>query len=72
MIVAAHHCTQAVLFAKEVIPYLTGRVLVQTSPSAAYDTDKTVAHAERFVQLFEAEGIPRCVRQPLRRSTGMD
>lgn len=47
------------LLAKRVTPYLTGRVLVQTSPSTAYDVEKTVAQAERYVALFEAEGIPR-------------
>ena len=47
------------LLAKRVAPYLTGRVLVQTSPSAAYDVDKTIAQAKRYIALFEAEGIPR-------------
>jgi transaldolase len=52
---------QTVLLAKEVIPYITGRVHAQTSPKYAYDTAKTVEHAERLVATFEAHGISRCV-----------
>ncbi|CCM07099.1 uncharacterized protein FIBRA_09426 [Fibroporia radiculosa] len=48
-----------VLLAKEVYPYLTGRVHAQTSPPTAYDTEKTIAHARKLVELFEANGIPR-------------
>lgn len=53
--------SQNVLLAKDVYPQLTGNVLVQTSPSAAYDTQKTIKHAQKLVALFEANGIPRCV-----------
>ncbi|KAI0961558.1 hypothetical protein AcV7_000630 [Taiwanofungus camphoratus] len=56
-----------VLFAKEVYPHLTGRVHAQTSPSTAYDTERTVAHAKKLVALFEENGIPKsrvCVKIP--------
>lgn len=51
--------SQTVLLAKEVFPYLTGRVHAQTSPRLAYDTEGTVTHAQKLVSLFEANGIPK-------------
>ncbi|KDQ60312.1 hypothetical protein JAAARDRAFT_174366 [Jaapia argillacea MUCL 33604] len=56
-----------VLLAKEVFPYLKGRVHAQTSPSAAYDTEATVQHAKELVSVFEQNGIPRsrvCIKIP--------
>ncbi|KAA1476575.1 aldolase [Dentipellis sp. KUC8613] len=56
-----------VQLAKTVYPYLTGRVHAQTSPSAAFDTEKTIAHAKRLVSVFEANGIPKsrvCIKIP--------
>ncbi|KAI0756986.1 hypothetical protein C8Q80DRAFT_70088 [Daedaleopsis nitida] len=56
-----------VFLAKSVYPYLTGRVHAQTSPSAAYDTEATIAHAKKLVSLFEANGIPKfrvCIKIP--------
>ncbi|KAF7791855.1 hypothetical protein EIP86_002879 [Pleurotus ostreatoroseus] len=53
---------QNVLLALEVYPYITGRLLVQTSPSKAYDTEGTIAHAKRLVALFESKGVPKFVR----------
>ncbi|OCH96163.1 aldolase [Obba rivulosa] len=56
-----------VLLAKEVFPFLTGRVHAQTSPSHAYDTEATIGHAKRLVALFEAHGIPKsnvCIKIP--------
>ncbi|KAJ7582696.1 aldolase [Mycena floridula] len=56
-----------VLLAKAVYPSLKGNVHVQTSPSTAYDTDKTISHAQALINLFEANGIPRnrvCVKIP--------
>ncbi|RPD82548.1 aldolase [Lentinus tigrinus ALCF2SS1-7] len=56
-----------VLLAKEVYPYLTGRVHAQTSPAAAYDTEATIHHAKKLVSLFEANGIPKsrvCIKIP--------
>ncbi|KAI0793499.1 aldolase [Abortiporus biennis] len=53
--------------AKEVYPFITGRVLVQTAPSVAYNTSKTVDHAKKLVSLFEANGIPKsrvCIKIP--------
>ncbi|KAH8102663.1 aldolase [Cristinia sonorae] len=54
--------------AKDVIPYLEKRVHAQTSPSVAHNTEKTIAHATRLVEQFEAVGIPRsrvCIKIPL-------
>ncbi|TFY60376.1 hypothetical protein EVG20_g7439 [Dentipellis fragilis] len=56
-----------VQLAKTVYPYLTGRVHAQTSPSTAFDTEKTIAHAKRLVSVFEANGIPKsrvCIKIP--------
>ncbi|KAJ7765938.1 aldolase [Mycena maculata] len=56
-----------VLLAKEVYPNLTGNVHAQTSPSAAYDTQKTIDHARKLVTLFGKHGIPQnrvCIKIP--------
>ncbi|KAJ4472087.1 hypothetical protein J3R30DRAFT_3660003 [Lentinula aciculospora] len=56
-----------VLLAKQVYPYLGGNVHAQTSPPAAFDVQKTVVHAQKLVELFEAKGIPRsrvCIKIP--------
>ncbi|KAJ6468667.1 hypothetical protein C8R47DRAFT_1151287 [Mycena vitilis] len=56
-----------VLLAKEVYPHLTGNVHAQTSPSAAYDTQKTIKHARKLVGLFADHGIPQnrvCIKIP--------
>lgn len=56
-----------ILLAKIVAPHLSGKVLVQTSPTAAYDSDKTIAHAKKLVSIFEAHGIPKsrvCIKIP--------
>ncbi|KAJ7816534.1 hypothetical protein B0H14DRAFT_2844698 [Mycena olivaceomarginata] len=57
----------AVLLAKAVYPHLTGNVHAQTSPSAAYDTKKTVEHARKLIALFAEHGIPAtrvCIKIP--------
>ncbi|KAH9937687.1 aldolase [Fomitopsis serialis] len=48
-----------VLLAKQVFPYLTGRVHAQTAPAVAYDAEGTVAHAKKLLALFEAHGIDK-------------
>ncbi|KAK7055956.1 aldolase [Favolaschia claudopus] len=56
-----------VLLAKQIYPYLTGNVHAQTSPSAAYDTEKTIQHAKKLVSLFAENGIPSnrvCIKIP--------
>ncbi|KAF7335405.1 Aldolase [Mycena venus] len=56
-----------VLLAKEVYPHLTGNVHAQTSPSAAYDTEKTIKHASKLVALFADHGISQdrvCIKIP--------
>ncbi|KAF8067588.1 hypothetical protein FPV67DRAFT_1415940 [Lyophyllum atratum] len=57
-----------VRLAKLVYPHLKGKVLAQTSPAFAYDTEQTIAHARRLVALFEEHGIPRsrvCIKIPV-------
>ncbi|KAI4525044.1 aldolase [Schizophyllum commune Loenen D] len=58
-----------VLLAKAVYPYLTGNVHAQTSPSTAYSTPATVAHAKKLVSLFnDVAGIPKeraCIKIPV-------
>ncbi|KAI0264613.1 hypothetical protein BC834DRAFT_881702 [Gloeopeniophorella convolvens] len=64
-VLALDHFT--VLLAKSVFPYVTGRVHAQTSPSAAYNTEKTIAHAKRLVAIFEKNGIAKdrvCIKIP--------
>ncbi|KAG7092083.1 hypothetical protein E1B28_008461 [Marasmius oreades] len=56
-----------VLLGKKVYPHLTGNVHAQTSPSTAYDTEKTVQHARKLVSIFEANKIPKervCIKIP--------
>ncbi|THU97473.1 aldolase [Dendrothele bispora CBS 962.96] len=56
-----------VLVAKRVYPYLSGNVHAQTSPCAAYDIERTVAHATKLVKLFEKHGISKsrvCIKIP--------
>ncbi|KAH9835558.1 aldolase [Rhodofomes roseus] len=48
-----------VLLAKQVFPYLTGRVHAQTAPAVAYDAEGTVAHAKRLLAIFEAHGMDK-------------
>ncbi|KAF8886564.1 aldolase [Infundibulicybe gibba] len=62
---AVDHLT--VLLAKEIYPHIKGNVLVQTSPSVAGDTEKTITHAKRLVSIFETNGIPKnrvCIKIP--------
>ncbi|KZP13424.1 aldolase [Athelia psychrophila] len=51
--------TLTVVLAKQVYPYLTGRVHAQAAPSTAYDTEGTVAHAKRLIAIFAENGIPK-------------
>lgn len=61
---------QSVLLCKANIDNIQGRVLLQTSPFHAYDTDKVVAHARSYAAEFEKVGISKdrfCIKIP---STG--
>jgi len=52
---------------KENIDSILGRVLVQTSPSQAYDTEATVKHAKLYDREFRERGISRerfCIKIP--------
>ncbi|KAJ3563222.1 hypothetical protein NP233_g9084 [Leucocoprinus birnbaumii] len=56
-----------VLLGKRVLPYITGSLHAQTSPSTAYDTERTIAHAKKLVALFGEHGIPKervCIKIP--------
>lgn len=61
---------QAVLMCKKNINLIRGRVLLQTLPSKAYDTQATLSHARLYDQEFARAGIGRdryCIKIP---STG--
>lgn len=52
---------------KENLGSILGRVLVQTSPSQAYDTDATIEHAKLYDREFQLRGVPRerfCIKIP--------
>ncbi|KAF4441437.1 hypothetical protein FACUT_2745 [Fusarium acutatum] len=49
----------AVHLCKRNINLIKGRVLVQTSPSAAYNFKETLDHARLYVSEFEKAGIPK-------------
>ena len=52
---------------KENIDSILGRVLVQTSPSQAYDTGTTIEHARLYDREFRQLGIARerfCIKIP--------
>ncbi|KZT22771.1 aldolase [Neolentinus lepideus HHB14362 ss-1] len=56
-----------ILLARDVYPYLKGRVHVQVAPSTAYSKEGTIQHAKKLVSLFEKHGIPNdrvCVKIP--------
>lgn len=60
----------AVLMCKKNIPNIRGRVLLQTLPSKAYDTEATLAHARLYDREFARAGVGRdryCIKLP---STG--
>lgn len=49
------------------IDNIQGRVLLQTSPFHAYDTDKVVEHARAYAREFEKVGISKdrfCIKIP--------
>ena len=61
---------QAVLMCKKNIDLIRGRVLLQTLPSKAYDTQATLDHAHLYDKEFAKAGIGRdryCIKIP---STG--
>lgn len=61
---------QAVLMCKANIDNIQGRVLLQTLPSCAYDTEKVLEHARMYAREFERVGISKdrfCIKIP---STG--
>lgn len=61
------HHTQGTLMCKENLDSIQGRLLVQPSPSQAYSTEKTVAHAKLYDEEFKQRGISRdrfCIKIP--------
>lgn len=66
----AVYTRMAVLMCNKNIPNIRGRVLLQTLPSKAYDTEATLAHARLYDAEFARAGIGRdryCIKIP---STG--
>ncbi|EOO02401.1 putative transaldolase protein [Phaeoacremonium minimum UCRPA7] len=66
----AIYTRMAVLMCKKNIDMISGRVLLQTLPSKAYDTQATLDHARLYDQEFARAGISRdrfCIKIP---STG--
>lgn len=66
----AIYTRMAVRLCKKNIDAISGRVLLQTLPSKAYDTEATIAHARLYDAEFRAHGISRdrfCIKIP---STG--
>lgn len=61
------HNPQGTLMCKENLNSIQGRMLVQTSPSQAYDTEKIIAHAKLYDQEFKQRGVARdrfCIKIP--------
>ncbi|UZJ55607.1 hypothetical protein CBS101457_004927 [Exobasidium rhododendri] len=64
---AAVYDRVSVLLCTRNIGNITGRVLLQSSPSQAYNTDEIVAHARRYAAEFEKAGISKdryCIKIP--------
>ncbi|OCF36384.1 transaldolase [Kwoniella heveanensis BCC8398] len=53
------HTVLSVRFAKRVLPYVSGRVLVQASPRNAYNEEAIEKHVRAYDRVFQEEGIPR-------------
>ncbi|KAK6380873.1 hypothetical protein LTS17_005074 [Exophiala oligosperma] len=63
----ATYSKMGTLMCKENIDSILGRVLVQTSPSQAYDTAATIEHAKLYDREFQQRGISRerfCIKIP--------
>ncbi|ERT00503.1 transaldolase [Sporothrix schenckii 1099-18] len=63
----AIYTRMAVRMCKKVVDHISGRVLLQTSPSQAYDTAATVAHAHLYDAEFSQVNISRdrfCIKIP--------
>ncbi|KAL1895697.1 hypothetical protein Sste5346_005168 [Sporothrix stenoceras] len=63
----AIYTRMAVRMCKKVVDLVSGRVLLQTSPSEAYSTAATLAHAHLYDAEFARHGIPRdrfCIKIP--------
>ena len=63
----AIYTRMSVLMCKMNIDQISGRVLLQTLPSKAYDAEATLAHARLYDEEFKKAGIPRdrfCIKIP--------
>ncbi|KAJ5232148.1 hypothetical protein N7468_005104 [Penicillium chermesinum] len=63
----AVYTRMAVLMCKANINNIKGRVLLQTLPSYAYNTEKTIEHARAYAREFESVGISKdrlCIKIP--------
>ncbi|KAK6813416.1 hypothetical protein RU639_011304 [Aspergillus parasiticus] len=60
----------AVLLCKESIPHISGRALLQVSPSEAYNSERVLEHARLYAKEFQSVGVSKdrfCIKIP---STG--
>lgn len=53
------HCSQTVQFCANNLKNITGRVLVQVSPSRVYDTEKVLEQCYAYDRAFAEAGVPR-------------
>jgi transaldolase len=48
-----------VLFGREILKHIAGRVSTEVDARLSFDTEGTAAKARRFIQLYEGAGVPR-------------
>jgi transaldolase len=48
-----------VLFGREILKHIAGRVSTEVDARLSFDTEGTMAKARRFIELYEGAGVPR-------------
>jgi transaldolase len=48
-----------VLFGREILKHIAGRVSTEVDARLSFDTEGTIAKARRFIELYEGAGVPR-------------
>jgi transaldolase len=48
-----------VLFGREILRHIAGRVSTEVDARLSFDTEGTIAKARRFIELYEGAGVPR-------------
>jgi len=48
-----------VLFGREILKHVAGRVSTEVDARLSFDTEGTIAKARRFIELYEGAGVPR-------------